>query len=106
LGARLGLDWLELRIDALKARSQWQALARSTLRDSVHEAQKALSQALTKRGNCGPAAEIVGEWTATADSGAADYQAFLADVRRTGQSDYATLSVIVDRLRQLVAGNT
>ncbi len=103
LGRMLELDWLKQGVDVLKADGQWQALARSSLRDSIHDSQRQLCGRLVKGASAGNIDETVNLWIERKDSGASEYKQLIAELKRSGDADYATLSVAIDRLRQLTA---
>ena len=61
LGARLGLDWIHAQVEALQIDGNWQAVARSGLRDSVYQSQRLLTRmALNQPGRSYPPASKPG----------------------------------------------
>ncbi len=103
LGRKLSLDWLKQSVDVLKADGQWQALARSALRDSIHDTQRQICRHLLGGARAKTPTDIVHNWISDSRNGVTEYQSLIAEVRRTGDADYATLSVAIDKLRQLAA---
>jgi len=101
LGARLGLDWIHGQVDALQIDGNWQAVARSGLRDSVFQSQRLLTRkALGQDGRGGPAARIE-SWVAANAANLAQWERMQADMRSAGKADFATLSVGAETLRRL-----
>ncbi|HEV2700545.1 MAG TPA: NAD-glutamate dehydrogenase [Steroidobacteraceae bacterium] len=103
LGARLGLDWIHAQVDALQIDGNWQAVARSGLRDSVFQSQRLLTgKALSQPGRGGPAGRI-DAWVAANAASLAQWERMQADMRTAGKADFATLSVGAETLRRLTA---
>ena len=101
LGARLGLDWIQTQVDALQIDGNWQAVARTGLRDSLFQSQRALAQrvlAQTARGR--PLARI-DTWLTAMARDLAQWERMQADMRAAGAADFATLSVGIEALRRL-----
>ncbi len=101
LGARLGLDWIHAQVEALQIDGNWQAVARSGLRDSVFHSQRALTRkALGLSGRRNPADRIQA-WVSANAGNLAQWERMQADMRAAGKADFATLSVGADALRRL-----
>ena len=100
-GAALGLDWLRSEIERMPVDGQWQAVARSGLRDAAAKLQRSLSRrALTHRAR-GTADQRVASWLTSLGASLTIWQRTLKDIRGSGNADFATLSVGVDALRRL-----
>jgi glutamate dehydrogenase len=100
-GAALGLDWLRSEIERMPVDGQWQAVARSGLRDAAAKLQRSLSgRALVHRAR-GSADERTASWLTSLGASLTVWQRTLKDIRGTGNADFATLSVGVDALRRL-----
>jgi glutamate dehydrogenase len=103
LGARLGLDWIHAQVEALQIDGNWQAVARSGLRDSVFHSQRLLTRkALGQPGRNGAASRIE-SWVAANAANLAQWERMQADMRTAGKADFATLSVGAETLRRLTA---
>ncbi len=103
LGTRLGLDWVHNQVEALQIDGNWQAVARSGLRDSVFHAHRRLTQSvLDQPGRAGPQARVEA-WVSANSSVLAQWERMQADMRTAGKADFATLSVGADALRRLTA---
>jgi glutamate dehydrogenase len=101
LGVHIGLDWLHGEIDRLSVDGTWQATARTGLRDAAMRAHRELTlQVLRLRG--GKPAERVARWSANCKS-LASWQRTLAEMRAVGTTDFATLTVGVDAVRDLAS---
>ncbi len=101
LDRRLALDWLKRAVDALRADSQWQAMARSKLRDTVNDAHRELARERLGPARRADAQASVAAWLDDSASGAGEFRTTLRSIRRSGQADFATLSVAVAELREL-----
>ncbi len=101
VGARIGLDWLREQIERLPVDGQWQAIARTGLRDSagaIHRKATERVLALSKHGR--PEARV-SAWAEAAGEDLARWQRVLNDMQAVGTSDFATLSVGIDSVRKL-----
>ena len=102
VGARLGLDWLRAGVEALAVDGNWQAVARSGLRDAALQVQRGVAaQVLATRGG-GPAPARVSRWLERRSGDLEAWRRTLADLRSAGNPDFAALSVGVDALRKLL----
>ena len=103
LGHHLELTWLRDRIGELRAGSHWHALATSELRSDLHYQQRHL------------AAEVVGATPDEDDAGArveawagaragavGKYRALIADMKGSGDIDFAMLSLAVNEVHKLL----
>jgi len=103
LGARLGLDWIHAQVEALQIDGNWQAVARSGLRDSVFQSQRLLTgKALGQPGRNGAAGRIE-SWVGANAGNLSQWERMQADMRTAGKADFATLSVGAEALRRLTA---
>jgi glutamate dehydrogenase len=101
VGARLGLDWIHTQVEALPIDGNWQAVARSGLRDSVFHSQRLLTQkVLGQSGRISPGSRI-DSWVAANADTLAQWERMQADMRTAGKADFATLSVGAETLRRL-----
>ena len=101
VGARIGLDWLREQIERLPVDGQWQAIARTGLRDSagaIHRKATERVLALAKHGK--PEARV-SAWAQAAGEDLVRWQRVLNDMQAVGTSDFATLSVGIDSVRKL-----
>jgi len=103
LGARLGLDWIHAQVQALPIDGNWQAVARSGLRDSVYQSHRLLTQkALAQSGRAGAAGRIEA-WIAANTRDLAQWERMQAEMRTAGAADFASLSVGAETLRRLAS---
>ena len=101
VGAHIGLDWLREQIERLPVDGQWQAVARTALRDSagaIHRKATERVLALSKGGR--PEARV-GAWADSAGEDLLRWQRILNEMRAVGTSDFATLSVGIESVRKL-----
>ncbi len=100
LGDQLALTWLKQAVETLDADGQWQALARSSLRDGVFDSHRSLAEQLLPQTQRRRAHSVVSEFL-EADA-TQKYMRLIRDMRQTGQCDFATLTVAQERLRSLI----
>jgi glutamate dehydrogenase len=101
LGARLGLDWIHDQVEALQIDGNWQAVARTGLRESLYQSHRVLTQkALAHTSRGGPQARI-DAWVGANARDLAQWERMQADMRTAGAADFATLSVGIETLRRL-----
>jgi glutamate dehydrogenase len=100
LNEELALDWLRARILSLRIGDRWQAIARTTLRDQLHSVQRALCLQLVDDGATPPAA--FANWAKRRGHSVAHVKQTLADMRALPAADFATLSVAMQSLGQLI----
>jgi glutamate dehydrogenase len=101
VGARIGLDWLREQIERLPVEGQWQAVARTGLRDSVGAIHRKAAERVLALYKGGQPDERVSAWTTLVGEDLARWQRTLNEMRAVGTSDFATLSVGVDSVRKL-----
>ncbi len=104
LGRALSLDWLKDAVESLDADGQWQAMARSSLRDGVFDSHRILTERLLGQARKGSVTGLVADFIDREGGGADALQMLIRDMRQAGQTDFATLTVAQERLRTLVAG--
>jgi glutamate dehydrogenase len=101
LGTLLDLDWLRLQIEALQVSGQWQSIARSTLRDNLYQLQRALADAILARSRRGDAGRAVDAWLQEHAQPVEHLRRTFADMTNAPSTDFATLSVALQSVRQL-----
>jgi glutamate dehydrogenase len=100
-GTALGSDWLRSEIDHLAVDGQWQAVARSGLRDAVARLQRRLCELALRQRGTGTTEQRVARWLASLGDRLGTWQQTLKEMRGAGHADFATLTVGVDALRRL-----
>ena len=101
LGEALTLKWLQQRIDELPVEGRWHALARGSMRDELQQQQGALV-AQVLRLDDGDIATRVQSWMDQGGDTLKFTLSMFADMRALRSMDYATASVAVRRLAQLI----
>ncbi|MBN1238245.1 MAG: NAD-glutamate dehydrogenase [Gammaproteobacteria bacterium] len=104
LGAKLRLDWIRDRIEALDVDNYWQALARGQLLETLTREHRDVLSSIVAGAGGGDLKAAVDTWLATTSDGIARVQNVIDDMRGTGVADFATLSVAlreVERLRRV-----
>ncbi len=101
LSSEIGLGWLHERIDKLAVDGPWQAVARTGLRDNARRAHRDLAARVLKQVRRGSPAARVAAWVGSQGDELATWKRTLADMRASGGSDFATLSVGVEAVRAL-----
>jgi glutamate dehydrogenase len=106
VGARIGLDWLREQIERLSVEGQWQAVARTGLRDGAQAIHRRAADRVLTLGASGKAEARVNAWVHAAGEDLQRWQHILNDMRAAGVSDFATLSVGIDSVRKLTDAPT
>ena len=101
VGARVGLDWLREQIEELPVDGQWQAAARTGLRDSASTIQRKAAERVLTLSRAYRHDARVNAWANLAGEDLSRWQRTLNDMRAAGTSDFATLAVGVDCVRRL-----
>ena len=101
VGAQVGLDWLREQIEQLTVEGPWQAIARTGLRDGAMRIHRRLAERVLSKTDQGAAHARVAEWVAAGGEELAHWQRTLTEMRSSGATDFATLSVGVDSVRKL-----
>ncbi|MDE2305990.1 MAG: NAD-glutamate dehydrogenase [Gammaproteobacteria bacterium] len=100
LGERVGLAWLKEQIEALAVDGHWQAVARSTLRDSLYAMHRRITESALAVAR-GSAVSRVDSWCARRRTEIDYLASLLADLRAGAGTDFATLSVALQSVRRL-----
>jgi glutamate dehydrogenase len=95
------LKWLQQRIDELPVEGRWHALARGSMRDELQQQQGALVAQVLRQGE-GDTTSRVQRWMEQGGDTLKFTLSMFADMRALRSMDYATASVAVRRLAQLV----
>jgi glutamate dehydrogenase len=98
----LRLDWLRDRIGELPRGDRWQTEARAALRDELHDAHRAITEAVlrtTDRLTAAP--ERVTAWSELEAAAVKRYRDVIADIEAAGEYDLTTLAVARRALRAL-----
>jgi len=101
LGESLGLKWFSRHIESLSVEGQWHAHARGNLRDELYSHHRRLvGQVLDCQDGKG---DPVACWTAAHRDDVSRVMDMVEDMRNLPKMDYATLSVAVRSLDQLLS---
>ncbi|MEJ2603563.1 MAG: NAD-glutamate dehydrogenase [Gammaproteobacteria bacterium] len=102
LGRGLRLDWVREKVDELRVRGHWQALARGRLRDNIRDTQRNLTVRIMRETSADvPAADAVLSWLDVAGERVSTARQMLDEMQKSARIDFATLSVATDELRLL-----
>ena len=101
VGTALSLDWLREQIEVLGVEGHWQAVARTTLRDSVYELQRALCLQVLKDARRGSVNDLLDAWLAARKTAIDAVRQTMNDMRSLPEMDFATLSVAVQAIRRI-----
>ncbi len=101
IGARIGLDWVRDQIEQLSVDGPWQAIARTGLRDAAMRIHRRLAERVLSRTEQGAAHARVAQWLESGGDDLAHWQRTLAEMRSSGATDFASLSVGVESVRKL-----
>ena len=101
LGDRLGLKWLRSEVENLRVQGQWHAQARGNLRDELYAHHRELVDAVIR--SCGIEGDPVAGWIDKHSEDVRRVIDMMEGMRNLEQVDYATASVAVRSLGQLVS---
>jgi glutamate dehydrogenase len=102
LGTELALDWIRERIESLSVDGHWQAVARTTLRDNIHELQRTLClQVLEGAQRKTDAARSLHAWIERNQRSLDHVKQTVTDMRALPATDFATLSVALQAVRRV-----
>jgi glutamate dehydrogenase len=101
LGESLGLRWFSSQVEALAVEGQWHAHARGNLREELYEHHRALAAQVLDRFS--DSADPVGSWMEQNEFDVRRVTDMVADMHSLPAMDYATLSVAVRSLGQMLA---
>ena len=101
LGERMQLDWVRERIDRLQVEGLWQARARGTLRANVLQVQRDLTELVHSLNGCTAGEASIDDLFADERIATGRVISLITQMRESQQTDFATLSVAVDELRNL-----
>jgi glutamate dehydrogenase len=106
LGDVLHLKWLQDQIEKLPVEGRWHANAHGVTRYELYAQHRALASQLlsqsTLAGKDRPDGEIVPSWLTSAQGELAYTLNMFNEMRASASMDYATMSVAIRRLAQLV----
>ncbi len=104
LGEALHLKWLQDQIEKLPVEGRWHANARGVMRDELFAQHRALAaQLLAQSADDKAEANIVEAWLTGAQGELAYTLSMFKEMRASALMDYATMSVAIRKLAQLVA---
>jgi glutamate dehydrogenase len=104
LGDALHLKWLQDQIEKLPVEGRWHANARGVMRDELYAQHRALANQLLTQANGKAEGAIVADWLAGKGSSELSYTlSMFNEMRASATMDYATMSVAIRRLAQLVS---
>lgn len=101
IGSRVGLDWLREQIEQLPVDGTWQAIARTGLRDGAMRIHRRLAERVLSRTQQGAAHARVAAWLEAAGDDLAQWQRTVTEMKASGSTDFATLSVGLESVRKL-----
>ncbi len=104
LGDSLGLSWLRKQVESLRVEGQWHAQARGNLRDELYAHHRELVDSAIR--SCGIEGDPVLCWIGKNDDQVKRVVDMMEDMRCLERIDYATASVAVRSLGQLLDSAT
>jgi glutamate dehydrogenase len=99
----LELYWLHESAEDLEVQGRWQAQARSNLRDEIYRLRRQLALSQIKERSKRDPRKVVDMWLKTHAAEVARYKRTLEEMRLRGAVDFATLSVAMQELRELIS---
>jgi glutamate dehydrogenase len=106
LAEQLHLSWLRERIIALPRDDRWQALARAALRDDVYAVHSALVADVLRVGQGAEPTAALAKWTRARSVRIEHGLRMFEEIRDSGRTDLATLSVALREVRGLLGGRS
>jgi glutamate dehydrogenase len=97
----LSLDWLRNRIEHLSVDGHWQAVARTTLRDTIYNLQRALTLQVLQSKQRGNPQQLLEGWLAAERPQIEALRQSINEMRALPQMDFATLSVALQAVRRI-----
>ncbi len=104
LSTALSLDWLRNRIEHLSVEGHWQAVARTTLRDTIYGLQRSLTLKVLKAKGRGKPQSALAAWLAQERGAVEALRHSIGEMRALKQMDFATLSVALQAVRRIAEG--
>jgi glutamate dehydrogenase len=102
VGAEFGLDWLRDRIEELAIQGHWQAVARNSLRESLYDAHRGLTERVLRETRERDPAKAIEGWRSKQAATASHARGIVEDIRsQPATADFASLSVALQALRRL-----
>ncbi|MEJ8566645.1 NAD-glutamate dehydrogenase [Elongatibacter sediminis] len=102
LGESLRIKWLREQLESLPVKGQWHAQARALLRDELFSQQNRLVERVLRES--GKRKDPTAHWMQENDQAAGQLINVVSDMANLPAMDYATVSVAIRALGQLVAG--
>ena len=103
VGSFLQLQWLRDQIATLESSNHWHTLAISALRVDLHYQHRHLAaEVLNGAAADATAEELVASWAAGIPTGLGIYDSRVNEIKATGYSDYAMLSLAVAEVHKLL----
>jgi glutamate dehydrogenase len=104
VGTALSLDWIREQIESLGVEGQWQAVARTTLRDNIYNLQRVLcTQVIAESRKREPVKALDG-WLERHREVVDHLRQTVNDMRALPAMDFATLSVALQAVRRMAEG--
>jgi glutamate dehydrogenase len=101
LAVKLRLDWVREQIEGLAVHGYWQALARAQLLETLTRKQRDMLAGIVGTAAGGDLKATLAEWLDGAAERAARVQSVIDDMRTTGATDFATLTVALREVERL-----
>ncbi len=96
------LSWLIGEVQSLAVEGQWHARARGELRDELYRQHRKLTARVIGKVGGAKVTSLVEDWSKAHKEQLAHYEHMLSDMKSAGEMDYATLTVAVRGLEQMV----
>jgi glutamate dehydrogenase len=100
---KLGLYWLHVAAEDLKAADRWQAIARSKLRDEYFSMRRDLAAQLLRKRGKRDLISAADKWLEDRSGHVERFKNMLEEMKLRSEIDFATLSVAARELRSLIA---
>ena len=100
---KLGLYWLHVAAEDLKADDRWQAIARSKLRDEYFSMRRDLAAQLLRKRGKRDLISAADKWLEDRSGHVERFKNMLEEMKLRSEIDFATLSVAARELRSLIA---
>ncbi len=107
LGSDLEFDWMREQIESLPADDHWNSLARATLREGLNAQQRRLTievLSIDKDEKTVPPLHRIERWIERNKKPIQHFQSVLAEIRSTGQIEFTSMSVALQKAHALARG--
>ncbi|GJL80883.1 MAG: NAD-glutamate dehydrogenase [marine bacterium B5-7] len=101
IGDRLEIHWLREKISELQIRNHWQAMASYSLRNDLHEQQKALARLIVESAPGALGRKAMQNWVKANQVSCDRFIQLINDFKASREIDFAMLSVAISQVKSM-----